>query len=181
MYHIKDDQRSKKSAELLCHGLATVLHRKAYDEITISDACSACGIARTTFYRLFDTLDDVLLYQFDLLFEESIREYQQSKKQDKSYARFILQAAMDNQALTVILVNSGRLDLFDFSTRANEAALLQKLHLDLDDQRRRYCTPMLNAMVFALIRTWAANGCKETTEELYALLKTNLELIEKYL
>ena len=65
MYHIKTDKRSQRSVKLFCEGLAEVLKKKDYQEISISDLCLETGMARTTFYRLFDIIDDVLLYQFD--------------------------------------------------------------------------------------------------------------------
>ena len=88
MYHIKHDKRVYKSANLICDGLAEMLKVKSYDEISITDVCNINGIARTTFYRLFDTLDDVL-YQFDNLFEQSINKYKKDSDLGKSYAKMI--------------------------------------------------------------------------------------------
>ena len=89
MYHIKHDKRVYKSANLICDGLAEMLKVKSYDEISITDVCNINGIARTTFYRLFGTLDDVLLYQFDNLFEQSINKYKKDSDLGKSYAKMI--------------------------------------------------------------------------------------------
>lgn len=180
MYHIKSDKRSQKSAKLICEGLADLLKYKEYSEISISELCTKCAIARTTFYRLFDTIDDILLYQFDSLFEESIQNFQKSKKQDKSYARLILHTALNNPILTSLLINSGRTDLFDFSTRLNEDVLINSLDLNINEETRRYCTPILNAIVFAAIRTWLSNGCVESADELYRILRENISLIKNY-
>lgn len=178
MYHIKTDKRSQRSAQIICEGLAEVLKKKDYHEITISDLCVQTGIARTTFYRLFDIIDDVLLYQFDFLFKESMQKYKDSKE-PISYAKIILSTAMNNQTITSILINSGRTDLFDFSTRLNEEQLLSNLHLDIDEKKRLYCTPMLNAMIFAVLKTWIHNGCKENADELYEILRSNILFIIK--
>lgn len=181
MYHIKSDKRSGNSAKLICEGLATMLNEKSYRDITISDVCSHCGIARTTFYRLFDTLDDVLLYQFDALFETSIAQYRSGSSPAGSYAYIILNIALSNRALIAALIASGRTDLFDFSTRLKETQLLQDIGLTLEEPNRRYCTAMLNAMLLSVVKTWVESGGKEPVAELYEILKTNLAMTLHYL
>lgn len=182
MYHIKPDKRSHQSATAFCESLALLLDRKPYDEISISDICQKCGIARTTFYRLFDTIDDILIYQFDVLFEKSLESYASQPQSEKkiSYAEIILKIALSNKPLIQAIVSSGRNDLFDFATREKENAITQNMNLNINEKERMYCTPMLNAMIFVVIKTWIANGCKETTNELYHLIKKNLKLIDEY-
>lgn len=182
MYHIKTDKRSMKSANAFCESLAVLLKRKSYDEISISDICQECGLARTTFYRLFDTVDDILIYQFDRLFEKSLTEYISQPKSSKkiSYAKILLKIALSNKPLIQAIVSSGRNDLFDFATRKRDYAITQNMNLDINEKERMYCTPMLNAMIFAVIKTWIANDCRETTDELYRLIKKNMKLIDEY-
>lgn len=178
MYHIKADKRSAKSAQLICDGLSQVLKKKTYINITISDVCSFHDIARSTFYRLFDTLDDVLLYQFDSLFQNSLNEFAHS---DESYAKIILRIAVSDMALINALISSGRTDLFDFSTRNIEDDLIHHMHLSIDAKDRLYCTPMLNSMICSVIKTWLSNGCRETVSELYELIKKDLQLLINYM
>lgn len=173
MYHISNDKRAHRSAALICQGLAEKLQKKPYPEISITDVCAPGGVARTTFYRLFDTLDDVLLYQFDVLFEESLRQYSAGG----SYAKIMLQSAMKDPALTAAIISSGRNDLFDFSTRTREGELLKALRLELSETDRQYCTPMLNQMAYAILRTWVRNGCKETADALYEIMKREIKVI----
>ena len=181
MYHIKSDKRSHKSAALICEGLAAMLNEKSYRDITISDVCSCCGIARTTFYRLFDTLDDVLLYQFDGLFETGIAQYRSDSDSVWSYAYILLSIAISDRSLIAALIASGRTDLFDFSARLKEQQLLHDIGLTLKEPNRRYCTAMLNAMLLSTIKIWIKNGGMESVDELYEILKTNLAMILKYL
>ena len=182
MYHIKKDKRSEKSATAFCESLAVLLTIKSYDEISISDICRECGIARTTFYRLFDTVDDILIYQFDRLFEESLASYTSQRQSSKklSYAEIILKIAISNKPLIQAIVSSDRNDLFDFATREKEYTITQNMNLNINEKELIYCTPMLNAMIFAVIKTWITNGCRETTDELYQLIKRILKLIDEY-
>lgn len=181
MYHIKSDKRSRKSAELICEGLAGMLKEKDSREITISDVCSRCGIARTTFYRLFDTLDDVLLYQFDTLFETGMAQYRSNGDPACSYAKIFLEIALSDRSLITALIAGGRTDLFDCVTRLKENQLLQGIGLTLADPERRYCTAILNAMLLSVVKVWAENGGKESAGELYEMLRSDIALIGVYL
>lgn len=177
MYHIKPDKRSQNSAKTICEALANRLNHKKFEDISISEICAHCGIARTTFYRLFDTIDDILIYQFDSLFKEAI---QKSIPQESSYAKLILQLVMENQTLTSMLIKSQRTDLFDFSTRLHEDTLIQNLNLNMDTKKQTYCTAMLNAIVYAAIKTWIDEGKKISPDELYAILKSNIQFIGQH-
>lgn len=178
MYHIKTDKRSVKSARLICDGLSEALKKKSYTNITISDVCSFHDIARSTFYRLFDTLDDVLLYQFDSLFQNSLEEFAHSKD---PYAKIMLRIAVSDMVLLSALISSGRTDLFDFTTRNREEDLINHLQLNIGVKDRLYCTPMLNSMICSVIKTWLSNGCQESVSELYELVKKDLQLLINYM
>ncbi len=181
MYHIKKDKRMIKSAALICDGLAEILRAKPYAEISITDVCEPKGIARTTFYRLFDTLDDVLLYQFDSLFEESIVKYAEYDNLHKSFAKTILEIAVNNKTLISAIVASGKSDLFSASTTSNEERILQNVNLQITEKDSLYCTAMLTQLAYAVLSIWVNTGCHESSDELYEIMKHEMKLIYTYL
>ncbi|GAB4530396.1 MAG: TetR/AcrR family transcriptional regulator [Anaerolineae bacterium] len=80
MYHIKDDQRSMRSSEMIYEGLAKLMRDKDFAAITVTDLVDAAGVGRTTFYRNFDEIEDVLLMRCDQVVEGLIgylQEYRQ--------------------------------------------------------------------------------------------------------
>lgn len=181
MYHIKNDKRVFKSAQLICNGLADILQTSPYEVISISDVCSSAGISRATFYRLFDTLDDVLLYQFDNLFDQAIRKYKEINTVKITYSKLILNLAVSNKTLITAILKSGRYDIFYFSTRKKEKELIEPLNMQLSTKELLYCTPLLNQILFSVLHIWLENGCKEDSEQLYAFLKRELKIISEYI
>lgn len=71
MYHIKEDKRAKASVELICDGLKRCLKEKSFESVTISDIQRVSGVSRSTFYRNFDRIEDVLALMCDRVFEEA--------------------------------------------------------------------------------------------------------------
>lgn len=65
MYHIKSDRRSQATAAEIVRGMQECLKTTPLKSITVMDIHRVTGISRATFYRLFDTPEDVLIYQLD--------------------------------------------------------------------------------------------------------------------
>ncbi len=69
MYHIKNDKRSLQSSEMIFSALIECLTHKAYPDITVTEIVQQAGLGRSTFYRNFDYIDDVLQWKCDLAFQ----------------------------------------------------------------------------------------------------------------
>ena len=74
MYHIKNDKRAQASSELICAGLLACMKEKPFARITITDVQHASTVSRSTFYRNFDCLEDVLALLCDRGFQAVFSE-----------------------------------------------------------------------------------------------------------
>lgn len=83
MYHISKDKRSIQSANFIYHGLLQCLAHKSFDQITITDVQKASGVARTTIYRCFDNLSDILYWRCDLCFREALHSVMPTETPDE--------------------------------------------------------------------------------------------------
>ena len=70
MYHIKKDKRQMQSVAMLTEGLSLLLKEKPYEKITVKDVVEASRVGRTTFYRSFDEIKDILIYEYDNLLKD---------------------------------------------------------------------------------------------------------------
>lgn len=66
MHHVKQDQRSRESAAAIANALFALVTLKPWQEIGVSEVVSLAQVGRATFYRNFDTLEDVLTYQLQI-------------------------------------------------------------------------------------------------------------------
>ena len=73
MFHIPNDKRAQKSADLIAQGLDKALQTKPYKDIKINDIYLNSYVSRATFYRLFDSIYDVLLYKCDIIVQEMLK------------------------------------------------------------------------------------------------------------
>lgn len=65
MHHISADRRSKASLTLIRSAFYDLVAERGLDAVTISAISERAGVGRSTFYRLFDNPDDILLHDVD--------------------------------------------------------------------------------------------------------------------
>jgi AcrR family transcriptional regulator len=73
MYHIKDDERAIHSAELLYDGLVKLMQEMPFDDIKVTDLVVTAHVGRTTFYRHFDAIEDILRWRSDQTYADMIQ------------------------------------------------------------------------------------------------------------
>ena len=65
-----ENAQSKRSKKWISDALTELMRKKPFDEITVKDITDKAGVARLTFYRHFETKEEVLNYRFQELFSE---------------------------------------------------------------------------------------------------------------
>ena len=70
-------------------------------------------------------------------------------------------------------------DIFLFSTRKKESQLTQNIEVEMNKHDLMYCTTILNQIVLVALEIWVENGCKESAEEPYSILKRELKIISE--
>lgn len=181
MYHIKSDKRSQSSAAGIVRGLQECLKTKPLKAITVSDLYKVSGISRATFYRLFDTPEDVLIYQLDQMTEEAVRLYEQER--NLSAAELLektIETGLDNHDFIRALVVNGRQDLlFRYTERSfHKLDTLKSIFPeDMNQPERDYVIAHLSMSIVATQITWNRNGRKETPGDLLRYLKRYTDVI----
>jgi len=142
MYHIKNDRRARKSAELICLGLMACLEEKNFDEITVSDIQRASSVSRSTFYRSFDTLPDVLSLLCDQGFEE-IFSGSYAPAREMPLKEKVFSYWFEHSRILVELVRIHRTDIFLNSFRKTALGLESLRFLAADPARYDYFVSMI--------------------------------------
>lgn len=187
MYHIKSDRRSQASAAEIVRGLQTCLKTQPLRTVTVTDIHRATGISRATFYRLFDTPEDVLIYQLDQMTRAALDTY--DGREEASTAQLLeksIALGLENHAFLRALVENGRLDLLFSYTERSFLQLDRENRLfpgDMAPAEREYVIANLSMAMVASQITWSRNGQKESPQELMRYLKrytaTMMQLLEE--
>lgn len=183
MYHIKNDKRSQGSAEEISKGFLTCLRSTPLNAITVSDIHRATGVSRATFYRLFDTPEDVLRYQFDQMIAESMQETQHNQNDSPlTYMEKTVASGLKHYEILKALVDNGRFDLLYLYTeklfRIEEFSSILSPS-EANPIELSYIRVQLSMSMVATIIAWAQNGHQETATEIVEILKKHIQIVSK--
>lgn len=185
MYHIKQDKRSQASASQIVRGLQECLKTTPLKSVTVSDIHKITGISRATFYRLFDTPEDVLLYQLDQMTENALDFYESQKQlPTQMLLEQTIALGLQNHAFLKALVDNGRHDLLFQYTEKSFQKLASRKELfphDMQKAEQDYVIAHLSMAMVASQITWARNGQQETPKDLVRYLKRYTQIVASLL
>jgi AcrR family transcriptional regulator len=176
MYHIKNDKRAERSAELICSAMLELINTKPFGEITVSDIQRVSYVSRSTFYRNFDCLTDVLELLCDRGFEGIF-----SKAAQQDFCPDLREEVFDywftNSRVPEELVQIHRTDIFLNSFRRSALELDSVRALASDSGRYDYLISMIVGVMVGVLVTWIEHGKTETKEEVRRIIQDEFDVI----
>lgn len=174
MYHISNDKRAIQSANLIYDGLLQCLKRKPFDLVTVSDVQRASGVARTTVYRCFDNLADILYWQCDICFRDALGSCEtEGKFNEWELMRGYFSYWTEKSDILKLLVNINRQDII-YACHMKNAKALEESYGRLPEMNEidsRYFMAIRTGVTVSILKAWLDGGRKETAEELVEILK----------
>ena len=122
MYHIKNDKRAYMSAELISSGLLELIKTVPFEQITISDIQRVSTVSRSTFYRNFDCIEDVLMLLCDRSFDAAIKRAEETGEEIRIA---VFRYWFENVSLLETIVKIHRTDILVESLRRSEQIKLK--------------------------------------------------------
>ena len=168
MYHIANDPRARKSAELIAHSVLALSKNKSANQLSIAAIQRVSSVSRSTFYRLFDTPVDVLLWQVDKLFDDFVRDLPLQGTR-KSILFFFFQTIMEHAELFAALEKCSRLDALAQNHRRYFKDMGSFIGIPSEQEAagQEYLIDIMSYLLPVAISTWIHRGQKDTPEEVY--------------
>lgn len=175
MYHLKEDMRAEKSAELLYQALTRCMTKKEFDKITISELSKESTVSRATFYRNFDEVIDILYWKCDRLFQSVLTSFAASEpnlSQADALISYVFSFWMKHTDILEILIAHGRIDIIYNSFLNNAGAVMAYLSkkLQLPEWNARYFISTRVGIFAGIFQAWIEGGKQESAEELTKIL-----------
>lgn len=177
MYHIGKDKRCAQSAELIYKGLQQCLKSKSFEQLTVTDVQKTSGVARTTIYRCFDNLSDILYWQCDLCFRAALNSAapaQTLNEWDLIRGYFVYWT--HHSDILKLLIDINRQDII-YACHMKNAKALQQTYgrlSGLDEASAEYFMAIRTGVTISMLKAWLDGGRKETADELLGILKRQL-------
>jgi len=174
MYHKNEDARSINSCELIFNGLRELMKEKEFGKISVSELVNKAQIGRTTFYRNFDTIEDVIIYKLNDHFNK-LGEYlleEGVKRNIEYYIKPFLEYWDDNTYIIKMLMESNQINILygEFikimDTFVRDSPKIYEDNLEYKD----YIVSMRASVIISLLIQWIKRDKKETPKMLTDIL-----------
>ena len=164
-----NNKRKKESMERIEKVFIELLQTKALDKISVSDICKHAGLNRTTFYAnytdiygLADTLRDKLENEMFKLYKEEVEQGFNSNDYLKLFRHI-----KENQIFYQTYFKLGYDNNYKIITYDTDLA---KKHFQ--NKFIEYHMEFFKAGITRIMKLWLQNGCKETPEDMFEIIKS---------
>lgn len=160
-----NESRNTYVLEQLSQALLELLEQKPLAEISISELCEQAGVGRTSFYRNFESKEDIVRRQIRQLFQKSLQPLKDGS--DLSLPQIV--------ELVFSHLEANR-SFYGLLNKRNLTDLIQDVLLEFcgfnPDQplAAAYSSAFIGFFLYGWIETWFCRGMKDATEELLANL-----------
>ena len=168
MYHIKNDKRCIKSAARIGEALRELLTEKPLSEITVTDIQKRSGTGRSTFYRLFDNTDDVLLYLVEGEFLDMVNDYRERDWTD--FTEHLIRSIMSESRVILNVTSSGKMHVISRALR-NDLTQVAEADSYKFDNLSRYMIAVFIGGCISLVTIWDETGREESVDELARMMR----------
>lgn len=159
---------------MMSDALFALMERKSFAQISITEICEEAGVGRKTFYRNFDTKEDIISFRLDVLrddYEKGLLGIPMERR--LGYHLGFLK--LHNEEL-ICLYRQG------LSPMVNEifSAFLPKTMpvWSEDPIEQMYRSEYVSAGVNAVVKTWITREFQESVEDVIALVKRARQISE---
>lgn len=149
MYELKSNKKSLESQKIIYKSLRRILLNKPLNLVTVKDICCECGVSRTTFYRNFNNVTDVLAVMLEFFYNDYL-----TKREGRT-----------NQLLFFFEYWYYHRDLITIITDQNEYILKECMKRHFKNADNEYLNNLKFSMLSSLLSTWSKSK-KETPKEM---------------
>lgn len=172
-----NNKRKRESVERIENVFIDLLQNKELNKISVSDICKKAGLNRTTFYANYDDIYDLADSIRDKL-ENSLSEIYHTEINDGFNSHNYLKLfnhIKENQGFYKTYFKLGydnNYKIISFDTN------LAKLHFK--NRFIEYHMEFFKSGITKIIKMWLENGCKESPEDMYEIIKSEYYGRAKY-
>lgn len=163
------ERRNAYVLEQLTNALLALLEEKPLHGISISELCNAAEVGRTSFYRNFETKEDILKAHIRHLFQGWTDEWKQSAD-----------LSLDGLIYLVFSHFEANRDFYSLLNKRGLIDLMKDIILNLcgfypeQEVVSAYSSAYAAFFLYGWIEVWFRRGMRETAEELAGYLRAVL-------
>lgn len=168
---MKENVQVTRSKEWIYNALMYLLKKNAFRKVSIEDITKKAGVARPTFYRNFESKEDILIDQGRKIYERLMTDLESGiDAGDATYdsIKKMIIVFDEYSELFEVFINNNLEYLIFQSFEVEISSLLKKI-FDVDKEDR-YKAKFLEGALFSIVVEWIKNSKAESVEEMTKII-----------
>lgn len=167
MLILKDNIQVIRSREWIFSALVSLMKKKEYKDIKIREITEKAGVARLTFYRNYESKEDIILKKGKDIYDDIILELQEISNEDNAIYNSIYKIVtiFDDYANLFSLLLKNRLDYLILQSFESEISNVFNTILNLNNSNK-YLVKFYEGALFSIAVEWVKNLRKESVSEM---------------
>jgi len=165
------NRTAMQSQHMIADALKALLRRKPYAAITVSELCQEAAIGRKTFYRNFDTREDVI----DLILNDLLETYRHRLGEIPLEERLSFHIAFikEHVEFFTALYHNG---LIELANRKFSVLIAENMPVWSEDPiEQEYRSHFVCAGIEAIEGVWMKHNCRESISTIVGIMKRQLK------
>ena len=180
MYRNSRDKRSVETCKWIYEALERLMEEIPYHKISIKALCEEARIGRVSFYRHYDTIDDVLRKRCDEKFDgliSYIKEYRKTDNVTKHILKPFLRYWYDDSKVIKLILMAEKQYLFEESFE-RVVASAERLHNEQQQfQRNEYLSSIQFAISLTILKIWIEKDMNISPDDLTDLIINQMKAV----
>lgn len=167
MYHKQGNKTAVQSQHMIADALFSLMKRKPFQQITVTEICEEAAIGRKTFYRNFELREDVIDFWLDLRCAEYEKDLLPVPLEEKLYYHCAFLKKYNDDLIT--LYQNGLHPMVE-----NKFSIFLPDTMPIwseDPVEQEYRSQYIVAGIEPIVRVWVIRGFQETVEEIVEIIK----------
>ncbi len=170
MKHMNNAEKNSYVKEHITNSLLEMIHHQPLAQISVRDLCKEAGVGRASFYRNYETKEDVLTAYM----VKQWREYEKTHKlkefriDDMIRVQHYFDYCYSLRSLNDILISQNQAGII---LRAYEIIIT---NLDQAEPTETFALSYMAYGLFGVFVKWAKDGYKQTPEEMVKIVITEI-------
>ena len=163
-----NEARNQYVVEHITNAVLNLLQEKSLDDISISEICDSAAVSRTSFYRNFESKEDVVKRYVEKLIRPWEEEYTESRGENNAQVYgSLFKHIKDNSDFYLLLKKRDLMHLFLHVFLSMNGAQSE------DPNMWAYTKSFIAYGTYGWIEEWIARGMQESAETMANLLSKN--------
>ena len=168
---MKTDEKKKlnagraKSMNKFAEALFSLMKKKSFGDITITDLSAEAGLVRKTFYRNFESKEGIPEYRLDCFFDDLTSTFDFSAAGPAEIYTYGFEYLLKNRDMTVMFTDIGTVPVVVKKIKEYvDAGYSETLHsaASFDPTLSDYYSVFVAVGIMSVIQTWVRGGCKQS-------------------